>query len=684
MFGKRSRFRRPIAPTGREAKRSHFQPLLEQLEVRQLLTTSVLTYHNDLARSGADLTEATLTHSNVNAATFGKLFSYPVDGQVYAQPLYVPNVSLSDQSLHNTVFVATEHDSVYAFDANDPTAGPNGNGILWQTSFIDPANGINTFPSVETETNDIMPEVGITGTPVIDSDRGILYVVASTREFPGDGFYHYKQELHALDITTGNEVLGSPVLIADTIWEGADNYWYVAGPTVPGTGAGSINGVVTFNALRQNQRSGLVLANGVVYVSWASHGDNFPYHGWVIGYDAQTLQQVAIFNDSPNGTQGGIWMAGGAPAVDDNGNLYLATGNGTFDLTDALSPAYGDSILRLNSSDLSVADYFTPWNQAILDARDLDQGSGGVLLLPDSVGSAADPHLLLQVGKTGTIYLMDQDNLGEYQTGGSMSDGVVQEIPNAFQGYVVATPAYFNGMIYVQSRNDDLKAFPIAQAQINPTPASETNQIFLGEEGGTPSISANGTSDGIVWVLDTSGAVPGNSAVLHAYNADDLSQELYNTEQAGSRDVLGNAVKFTVPTIADGEVFVGTQNTLEVLGLLNGGGGSPGGRPRSGRLVTLAADELAAHQSAGSVADTLVRFDNTQTVATRPAALAVGGFSLSPVTALARGGASAITGTRMHDMVDPRLAGSYTPGSRAVSDKLFSLPDLFKASAVSF
>ena len=530
----------------------------------------------------------------MNADTFGKLFSYPVDGQVYAQPLYMPNVSLPDGSVHNIVFVATENDSVYAFDANDPTAGPNGNGILWQTSFIDPANGIYPIPSYETEYNNIAPEVGITGTPVIDPDTGILYAVASTRVLGTDGSYHYMQWLHALDITTGQEALGGPVLIAETVWLGIAGYEYIAGASVPGTGDGSVDGVVSFNALREDQRSGLALVNGVVYVSWASFGDYPPYHGWILGYDAQTLQQVAVFNDTPNGSDGGIWMAGGAPAVDANGNLYVATGNGTFDLTSAQSPAYGDSIVKLNASDLSVADYFTPWDQIDLDTQDLDQGSGGVLVLPDSVGSPDHPHLLLQVGKTGTIYLMDQDNLGQYQNGGSMSDGVVQEVADAFQGQVVATPAFFNGMFYVQSRNDDLKAFQIADAQINPTPVSETNQIFLGEEGGTPSISANGTDGGIVWVLDTSGAmaggVAGGPAVLHAYNAENLSQELYNSTQAGSRDVLGPAIKFTVPTIADGEVFVGTQDTLEVLGLLSGGGASPGARARSGRGLILATD----------------------------------------------------------------------------------------------
>jgi hypothetical protein len=435
--------------------------------------------------------------------------------------------------------------------------------------------------------------------------------------------------------------------------------------------------VVTFNALRLNQRSGLVLANGVLYVSWASHGDNFPYHGWVIAYDAQTLNQLAVFNDSPNGTQGGIWMAGGAPAVDSSGNLYLATGNGTFDLTGPLSPAYGDSILKLNPSDLTVLDYFTPWNQHDLDVQDLDQGSGAVLLLPDSVGSADHPHLLFQVGKTGTIYLMDRDNLGQFQRGGTTNDDVVQVIFNALQGYVVSTPAFFNGMIYVQSRADDLKAYQIAGAQINPIPFSETNQIFLGEEGGTSSISANGSADGIVWVLDTRGALPGNPVVLHAYNADDLSQELYNTTQAGLRDVLGSAVKFTVPTIADGQVFVGTQNTLEILGLLSGGGASPRGRAAS-RSPGLAVNESAAGRDAALLIGKLVPYHNS--VATAPVDFSV---RIDAASVPEEHDNPAVLQARTADNMDPRLVGNHRGVSRERSDLLFALADLLASGVAS-
>jgi hypothetical protein len=554
------------------------------LEGLQLLSTGVLTYHNDLARTGANLTETTLTPANVNSTTFGKLFSYSVDGYVYAQPLYVPNVTLPNGSVHNIVYVATEHDSVFAFDANNPDP-TQGGGLLWSDNFTAPANGITTVPAADTETDDITPEIGITGTPVIDPSDGVLYVVAKTKEIRSDGT-HYVQTLHALDITTGHEMFGGPAVIADTLELGENNFQHVSGSSVPGTGDGSLNGVVDFNALRENQRSALALANGVVYVSWASHGDNDPYHGWIIGFDAQTLSPVAVFNDTPNGSEGGIWMAAGAPAVDDNGNLYVSTGNGTFDTTSSLAPGYGDSIVKLDPSNLSVTDYFTPYERDYLDQNDLDLGSGGVLLLPDSAGSAAHPHLLVQGGKEGKIYLLDRDNMGQAQQ--SATAGAVQIIPNAVKGYLLSTPAYFNGMIYVQGQDDDLKAYQIINGQINPIPVFETNQAFVSDRewGGTASISANGTQDGIVWTLDVSGALSGAPTVLHAYNADDLSQELYNSEQAGAQDVLGNAVKFTVPTIADGLVFVGTQNTLEILGLLSGGGAA-NARPSPGNLAWL-------------------------------------------------------------------------------------------------
>jgi hypothetical protein len=649
-----------------------FRPGLEQLEGRQLLSTSVLTYHNDLARTGANLTETTLTHANVNSAAFGKLFSYSVDGYVYAQPLYVPNVTLPDGSVHNIVLVATEHDSVYAFDANnnDPSQG---GGLLWQDSFINPANGITTVPAADTETEDIVPEIGITGTPVIDGSSGTLYVVTKTKEVRSDGD-HYVQTLHALDITTGQETHGGPVVIGDTLYLGGDNYQFVAGAAVPGTGAGSVNGVLTFNALREHQRSALVLANGVVYIAWASHGDNDPYHGWVIGYDAGTLNQVSIFNVAPNGTRGGIWMAGGAPAVDSSGNLYLATGNGTYILSGSEAPAYGDSVVKLDPN-LSLTDYFTPYEENDLDLYDLDLGSGAVLLLPDSVGSSAHPQLMVQAGKEGKLYLMDRNDLGQFQRLGGASDDIVQVIPNAVQGYVMSTPAFFNSMIYIQGVDDNLQAYQIAGARITPTPVSRTNQIFMGELGGTASISANGTNDGIVWTLDVRGVYTGNPAVLYAYNANDLSQELYDSSQAGLRDALGAAVKFTVPTIADGQVFVGTQNTLEILGLLNGGM-APRARPAPRSLTwVLATNGTVARQETGPVLSPAASLDNARSAAAPLAPL---------LSAADTDGLSTPLNSVPQTISSGRPARTNETLNREASDGLFALPGFFETFQTDF
>jgi hypothetical protein len=363
---------------------------MESLETRIVLSVNVLTYHNDNLRTGLNSQETVLTPQNVNSTTFGKLFEDPVDGQVFAQPLVITGVNVPGRGVHDLVIVATEHDSAYAFDADNPDAVP-----IWHTSFIDPAAGVTPVSGSNTQGN-VQPEVGITGTPVIAAPTGTIYVVAATQEVRADGV-HFVQRLHALNVATGADVV-KPYTIGDTMFDGS-TYTYVIGPSVPGTGDGSVYGVVDFNALREAQRPGLLLLNGTVYVGWASHGDNGPYHGWVLGFNAQTLRPVAggIYNDTPDGSEGGIWMSGAGLAADSSGNIYFSTGNGTFDANLGGSD-YGDSAVKLSTSNgLSVSDYFTPSNQAYLDQNDLDFGSGGVMLLPDQPGLY--PHLLVTQGQ---------------------------------------------------------------------------------------------------------------------------------------------------------------------------------------------------------------------------------------------------------------------------------------------
>jgi hypothetical protein len=431
---------------------------LEIFEARQLLSVNVTTFQNDLARSGVNPNETVLTPSNVNSADFGKLFSASLDGQAYAQPLYMSGLTMSDGLVHNVVFVATEHDSVHAFDADG--RGGNPASPLWHDSFIDPTRGVTTVGYNDVGIHDIAPEIGITGTPVIDSSTNTLYVVAKTKEVDSSGVIHFVQRLHALDVTTGAEKLGGPAVISDTSQNSDGSYTFWAGPSVSGTGDGSVNGVVTFNALRQQTRPGLLLDNGVIYIAFASHGDNGPYHGWVLGYNASNLQLTAAFNTTPNGGLGGIWQSGNGLAADASGDLYFITGNGTFDTS--LDPStglpgngdYGDSVVRLtldpsstaghqngnpNGWGLKVADYFTPSNEDALNQVDEDFGSGGAVLLPD-IGSPPQ-HLLLAAGKEGKIYVINRDDMGHFHTD---ANRVVQEIPGATGG-LWGSPAVFNG-----------------------------------------------------------------------------------------------------------------------------------------------------------------------------------------------------------------------------------------------
>ncbi len=502
---------------------------------------AVLTYHNDVARTGQNTNETILTLGNVNTNSFGLIFSCPVDDWVYAQPLVMTNVNLLARGIHNIVIVATVNNTVYAFDADDPSvASP-----YWQTSFLGPnvVAPLNTDMTGACGGNyqDFHGHMGIVGTPVIDPTTATLYVVAKTKE-NGSTFV---QRLYALDLATGAERPGSPVVIS---------------ATYPGSGDGSVGGAINFDPMKENQRPALALVNGIVYIGWSSHCDWGPYHGWLIGYNAQTLAQSAKWMTTPNGGLGGIWSSGDAPAVDTAGNLYFETGNGTF------SPAsgdYGDSFLKVATTNgLTFVDYFTPFDQASLDSADLDIASGGAMLLPDYIGSTAHPHLLVGGSKAGKIYLLDRDNLGHFNASGDSQ--IVQSVTNA-TGKCYDTPALFKNTLYMAGTGDPLKAFTISNATVTPTPSSQSATTY-GFSAPTVSISANGTSNAIAWALQVDGWASGQPAILHAYNATNLALELYNSSQAASRDLPGGAVKFTVPTVANGKVYVGSQYSLAVFG----------------------------------------------------------------------------------------------------------------------
>ena len=502
------------------------------------------TYHNDTLRTGQDLSETVLTPANVKSATFGKRFSYSLDGLTLASPLYVQNVNISGQGSHNLVIAATEHDSVYAFDADGRSSAP-----LWHDNFTNPAAGVTTVPAADTgETGDIPNEIGITGTPVIDQATGTIYVVAKTKEVSG-GTTSYVQRLHALDLSTGAEKFGGPVVIQ---------------ASVPGSGNGSAGGTLPFNSLRQNQRTAGLLANGVVYFGFSSHGDVEPFHGWVLGYNASTLQRVLVYCTTPNGDDGGVWMNGDGVATDSTGSLYFISGDGLMD-ADSGGSDYGDSFIRLSPNG-TVQDYFSPSVQTTLDNGNLDLGSGGVLLLPDQSG--AHPHEMVSAGKNGSVYLVDRDNMGGYHSG---SDQIVQSLTNIFandlgqEGGNFSSPVYWNGSVYFAPVAGPVQAFALSNGLLTTTPTSKTAQTYNGR-GGTMAISANGSNNGILWTLQTSGA--GAPGTLHAYNATDLTKELYNSNQAGTRDTLDEWDKFSTPVIANGEVLVTSVSQLTIYGLL--------------------------------------------------------------------------------------------------------------------
>jgi hypothetical protein len=495
----------------------------------------VTTSQYDNARTGANLNETTLTPQSVNAQHFGQLFNLHVDGDVYAQPLFLGGVEIPGKGRHDVLFVATEHDSVYAFDAYGNPRTP-----LWQVSFL--KDGYSTVPARDAQCPFITPEIGITSTPVIDPDTGTLYVLARTRDRTGFLYNTYAQRLHALAVTTGVEKFGGPVEIH---------------ASVSGTGTGSKSGTVSFNPLRENPRAALLLNRGTVYLTWASACDVGPYHGWVISYGAHSLKQKAVFNASPDGDDSGIWEGDTGPAADAAGNVFLATGNGVFDAGKG-GRDYGDSLLKLNGESLKLSDYFTPFDAANLDANDSDLGSGGPVLLPDQPGTT--PHLAVVEGKGGILYLVNRDNMGHWQA--ENNSHAVQSL--AVPGGVFGSMAYWNHYVYVLSDGDKLRQFAVTGGRLTPKAASSFTGVSA-----TPTISANGLNDGIVWLLRSRSWNGGDQpAALYAYDAANVAHELYNSEQNASRDRPGLTLRFNIPMVVNGHVYVGTKHEVDVYGLL--------------------------------------------------------------------------------------------------------------------
>jgi hypothetical protein len=530
-----------VSVTGVSGSLSHMATLA--LTVAVPAGVNVTTYHNDNARDGLNASETILTPANVNSAKFGKLALLSVDGLVDAEPLYLSGLTVNGQT-HNVLYVVTEHDSVYAFDADSGTQ-------LWKVSALE--SGETT--SDNHGCGQISPEIGITSTPVIDRAKGAhgtIFVVAMSKD--ASGAYH--QRLHALDVTTGAETTGSPTEITGTY---------------PGTGDNSSGGNVVFAPGQYAERAGLLLMNSTIYLAWTSHCDERPYTGWVMGYSENTLSQTAILNLTPNGNEGSIWMAGDGLEGDSSGNIYFLDANGTLDAHDTVTgfPVnndYGNAMMKLSTTggSLTVDDFFETYDSINESNADTDLGSGGSLLLPDMVdANGVVRHLMVGAGKDRNIFVADRDNMGKYNA--ANNDALYQELPNALPNGAFSMPAYFNYAVYYGGVGDNLKAFTITNALLGTTPSSKSATTF-GYPGATPSVSANGTSNGIVWALQSS---TGATAVLHAYDATNLGTELYNSAQAaGNRDAFGNGNKFITPMIVNGKVYVGTPNGVAVFGLL--------------------------------------------------------------------------------------------------------------------
>ncbi|MGC1615367.1 MAG: hypothetical protein WA736_11830 [Candidatus Acidiferrum sp.] len=500
----------------------------------------VATSQYDNARTGATLVETKLTPQNVNVNQFGKVGVFQVDGAVYAQPLFIPSMEIPGKGKHNVLFIATEHDSVYAFDADHPNAPP-----LWQVSLLSKKQGTTPVSDRAAQCPFIRPEIGITSTPVIDLRTGTLYVLARTMIEHWIGDTEYFQHLHALAITTGQEKFGGPRLIT---------------ASVPGRGEGGTNGQVRFDPLRENPRASLLLANNALYLSWASSCDVPTYHGWFMAYDSATLEQRAVLNITPDGSEGGIWESDTGPAADASGNVYVPTANGTFDAASG-GRDYGDSVLKLArvGSSLQVRDYFTPYNQSQLSDSDADLGSSGPLLLPDQTGS--HPHLLVQPTKAGMIYLIDRDQMGKFNPDG---DAIVGRIEISGGGY--GAMAYWNGHVYFAGSNDYLRDYTVANGRLSPYKASN---FRFENPGATPTISANENKGAILWAVATrTWSGEDRPAIIYAFDAMNVGQPTYTSEQNSKRDRAGLATRFVIPVVADGHLYVAARGEVDVYGLL--------------------------------------------------------------------------------------------------------------------
>ena len=537
-----SRLLSPAAVRGNNSasgQASQPRPAGEELTTEPAISypTDVVTYHYDNSRTGATLHEQILTLSNVNSSTFGKIGFFPTDGKVDAEPLYLTNVFIHGVT-HNVLYVVTEHASAYAFDADTGAQ-------LWKVSALKSGEK----PSDDHGCGQITPEIGITATPVIDRStgpNGAIYFVAMSKDSAG----HYHQRLHARDVTTGAELFGGPTEIQ---------------ARYPGTGDGSQGGFVIFSPGQYAERAGLLESKANIFLGWTSHCDQRPYTGWLMEYSAKTLTRVSVLNLTPNGHAGSIWMSGAGLAADSGGNVFFLDANGSFDTTlnsrgFPIHGDYGNAFVKVGTSGpLVVADYFSMYNTVAESAADKDLGSGGALLLPDLKDSTGHiRHLAVGAGKDENIYVVNRDNMGKFN---STKNNIWEEIGVALPGGEFAMPAYYNDTVYYGGVGDHIKAFAVAQALLSNSPASESGHRFP-YPGATPSLSANGNLNGILWAVENS-----NPAVLHAYKASDLSQELYNSNQQGSRDQFGPGNKFITPMITNGKVFVGTQTGVAVFAL---------------------------------------------------------------------------------------------------------------------